>query len=141
MEARDLILKTALSAQWLLENQMLQEGRMNRCANTEALNEYLRVQDQPESAAVILERQNNRQRVINVANILIEPGHEFFNNGERWSFDHVIDELINHDLFPNAMARLMKGDEKPLKDLTLRVARHLAATILNIDPDDIGIFI
>lgn len=114
---------------------------MQRCENSDALRHYENVQALPTSLRVAGRISQDRQRVIHIANILLEPGHDFFNEGKRWSFEDVINELINHTLFAHCMAQVMSGDSAPLKDLTIRVARHLAASILKIDADEIGLFI
>jgi hypothetical protein len=140
MEARSLILEAALGAQANLEARIFSGARMGRCQNTEALRDYDFAQSQPESVEVINSRAMDRQRVINLANLLVSGG-DFFNGNERWNMEDVTSELASHVLLPNCLAQLMAGKPEQLKDLTLRVARHLAASILKIDADEIGVVV
>lgn len=140
MNARTLILSTAIQAQRELESRIFPEARMNRCQNTEALRDFDFAQSQPESAEVISAREMDRKRVFALANILVS-GAEFINNNERWSMEDVTSELASHVLLPNCLQQMMGGNSDPLKDLTLRVARNLAASILRIDADNIGLIV
>lgn len=114
--------------------------RMQRCENTDALNNYQFLQDQPESRETIELRAEQRDRIFALAASLLKGNSHWF-NGERWSHADVVSELVNHTLFEHCMSNFVMSDPQPLKDLTIRVARSLAASILKIDADSVGIIV
>lgn len=114
--------------------------RMQRCENTEALSAYTFIQGLHESREAIELRAEQRDRIFALADSFLKGNSHWF-NGERWCHTDVFTELSNHPLFDHCMHGYIIGDEQPLKDLTLRVARALAASLLKIDADSVGIIV
>lgn len=90
--------------------------------------------------ALCEKRQSDLNKVSSAAAILLIAQHsEVWIGGRKWSFDDVSTQVACHQLYSKALARLIDGDDEPLRDLTIRVARLLACSILGICPESIGV--
>lgn len=113
---------------------------MDLCQATSELNRWEHLQSLPDSLESIKSTRNQREQVLAVAEVLTSSvGASIWEKGERWSFEDVISELINHDDFAGALLASRQGNSLPINTLLEKTARSLACTILRIDADSIGL--
>src|SRR5690625_6885950 len=117
--------------------------RMNRCRVEHDLAEYEARQEALAKATDTIDRDEQLDRVIRLADMLLAGGTfiDFRQGMGTASYDIgvVMSELQNHALYDNALEGFCLGHEDALRDLKIRVARRTAAFILRIDPEEIGL--
>lgn len=116
---------------------------MIRCRVEHDLAEYEARQEALAKATDTIDRDDQLDRVIRLADMLLAGGTfiDFRRGMGTASYDIgvVMSELMNHPLYDNALEGFCLGHEDALRDLKIRVARRTAAFILRFDPEELGL--